>query len=224
MWNSSSLQFSAHFRIPKTLNPGKTLALVRGEGASLISRRFLFSDSNRCGTLWRRAEVLGSRVAARSQVSEVTPSRISSGSDVVRDFYNGINSRDLASVELFIGEDCVYEDLVFAQPFVGRKAILEFFKKFTESMSQDLQFVVDDISNEDSSAVGVAWHLEWRGKPFPFSKGCSFYRLDVLGGRRQIVYGRDCVEPATKPGEMALVLIRGVTWILQQFPQLADRL
>ncbi|XP_039132990.1 uncharacterized protein LOC120270057 [Dioscorea cayenensis subsp. rotundata] len=224
MWNSSSLQFPSHFQIPGSQNPGKTLARVRREGASLISRTFLFRDSNRCGALRRRTEVLGSPVVAKSQVSEAAPSRISSGSDVVRDFYNGINRRDLESVELLIGEDCVYEDLVFSRPFVGRKAILEFFKKFTEGISEDLQFVIDDISNEDSSAVGVAWHLEWQGKLFPFSKGCSFYRLDVLDGRRQIVYGRDCVEPATKPGEMALVLIRGVTWLLQQFPQLADRL
>lgn len=39
------------------------------------------------------------------------------------------------------------------------QAILDFFKKFTESVSADLQFVIDDISNEDSSAVGVTWHL-----------------------------------------------------------------
>ena len=61
-------------------------------------------------------------------------------------------------------------------------------------------------------------------------------------------YGRDSVEPAIKPGKAALVsaislcfmqffyfflmitlsilqvIISGVTWLLQQFPQLADRL
>lgn len=47
---------------------------------------------------------------------------------------------------------------VFLKPIV-MQAILEFFKKFTEGISEDLQFVIDDISNEDSSAVGVAWHL-----------------------------------------------------------------
>jgi len=39
------------------------------------------------------------------------------------------------------------------------QAILEFFKNFTESISKDLQFVIDDISNEDLLAVGVTWHL-----------------------------------------------------------------
>ena len=39
------------------------------------------------------------------------------------------------------------------------QAILEFFNKLAESTSSDLQFVIDDISNEDISAVGVTWHL-----------------------------------------------------------------
>ncbi|KAI3758682.1 hypothetical protein L6452_06253 [Arctium lappa] len=148
---------------------------------------------------------------------------LDSASDVVRRFYDGINYRNLSTVVDLIADDCVYEDLVFTQPFVGRKAILEFFEKFIYTINQDLQFAIDDISGEDTSAVGVTWHLEWKGKPFPFSKGCSFYRLEVVDGRRKIIYGRDIVEPAVKPGDLALVAIRGVTWLLQQFPQLADR-
>ncbi|KAI5431760.1 hypothetical protein KIW84_035797 [Lathyrus oleraceus] len=101
--------------------------------------------------------------------------------------------------------------------------IIEFFKKFTESTSLDLQFIIDDLSMEDASSVGVIWHLEWKGKPFPFSKGCSFYRLEVINGKRQITYGRDSVEPAIKPGDATLTLIKSVTWLLQRFPQLADR-
>lgn len=129
---------------------------------------------------------------------------VDSTSAVVRNFYGGINAHDVDSVEYLIAENCVYEDLVFPRPFVGRKEILEFFKKFTNSTSKGLQFVIDDLSTEDSSSVGVIWHLEWKGKPFPFSKGCSFYRLEVINGKRQITYGRDCVEPAIKPGDAAL--------------------
>ncbi|KAF5182506.1 Nuclear transport factor 2 (NTF2) family protein [Thalictrum thalictroides] len=162
------------------------------------------------------------RIAALSEEKAVVS--IDSASDIVRNFYSGINNHDLGSVEDLIAEKCVYEDLVFPQPFVGRKAILKFFKKFTDSISKDLQFVIDDISNEDSLAVGATWHLEWKGRPFPFSKGCSFYRLEVVNGKKQIIYGRDSVEPSIKPGETALVAIKGVTWLLQRFPQLADRL
>ncbi|XP_058757327.1 uncharacterized protein LOC131630563 [Vicia villosa] len=148
---------------------------------------------------------------------------VDSASAVVRKFYEGINRHDVDSVQYLISENCVYEDLVFPSPFVGRKEIIEFFKKFTDSTSLDLQFVIDDLSMEDSSSVGVIWHLEWKGKPFPFSKGCSFYRLEVIDGKRQITYGRDSVEPAIKPGDATLTLIKSVTWLLQRFPQLADR-
>ncbi|KAK3010588.1 hypothetical protein RJ639_012785 [Escallonia herrerae] len=101
---------------------------------------------------------------------------LDTASNVVRKFYDGINGRNLAAVEDLIADDCIYEDL----------AILEFFQTFVDSISADLQFVIDDISDEDTTAVGVTWHLELRGKPFPFSKGCSFYRVEVLNGQRKI--------------------------------------
>uniref|UniRef100_A0A2P2JNG4 Uncharacterized protein LOC105133813 isoform X1 n=1 Tax=Rhizophora mucronata TaxID=61149 RepID=A0A2P2JNG4_RHIMU len=161
---------------------------------------------------------------ATLQTREADADEVQSAPDIVRSFYEAINARDLASVENLISDDCVYEDLIFPRPFVGRKAVLEFFKKFIDSISTDLQFAIDDISDHDSAVVGVTWHLEWKGRPFPFSKGCSFYRLKMVDGKRQLGYGRDSVEPAIKPGAMALAAIKGVTWLLQQFPLLADQL
>ena len=46
---------------------------------------------------------------------------VESAEEVVRKFYDGINGRDLTSVEDLIASNCVYEDLIFATPFVGRK-------------------------------------------------------------------------------------------------------
>ncbi|XP_042031303.1 uncharacterized protein LOC121778087 isoform X2 [Salvia splendens] len=161
----------------------------------------------------------GSGATRRPVLRRSTPTitvELDSAATTVRKFYDGINRRDLSSVEDLIALNCVYEDLIFSQPFTGRK--------FSDSISGDLQFAIDDISDQDTSAVGATWHLEWKGKPFPFSRGCSFYRLDVINGQRQIVFGRDAVEPAIKPGETALVVIRGVTWLLQSFPFLGDRL
>lgn len=53
----------------------------------------------------------------------ISKMQVSAASDVVKEFYDGINRRDLAAVEGLIGEGCVYEDLVFSHPFVGRKVI-----------------------------------------------------------------------------------------------------
>ncbi|KAG5123038.1 hypothetical protein JHK82_029775 [Glycine max] len=174
---------------------------------------------------WRAVDGSGEKQSAVTVAATTTSTFdddndvVDSASAVLKNFYGGINAHDVDSVEYLIAENCVYEDLVFPRPFVGRKEILEFFKKFTNSTSKDLQFVIDDLSTEDSSSVGVIWHLEWKGKPFPFSKGCSFYRLEVINGKRQITrnlqinlkfcenrYGRDCVEPAIKPGDATLLL------------------
>lgn len=144
------------------------------------------------------------------------------GFSVVEEFYACINRRDFDSVQDLIAEDCVYDDLVFPKPFIGRKAIVDFFKKFTTAVGTDLQFVIDDISREDPVCVGVTWHLEWSGKPFPFSKGCSFYRLTTIHGQPQIIYARDSVEPALKPGDSVLVIIKAVAALLRRFPNLVD--
>lgn len=48
---------------------------------------------------------------------------VDSASTVVRNFYEGINRHDVDSVQFLISENCVYEDLVFPRPFVGRKVI-----------------------------------------------------------------------------------------------------
>lgn len=37
--------------------------------------------------------------------------------------------------------------------------ILQFFRKFNDSVGKDLQFVIDDLSTKDSTAVGATWHL-----------------------------------------------------------------
>jgi hypothetical protein len=52
---------------------------------------------------------------------------------------------------------CVSHNLVCAS--IIMQEILQFFEKFIGSVSTDLQFVIDDLSTEDSSAVGVTWHL-----------------------------------------------------------------
>ncbi|CAN7053087.1 hypothetical protein IGI04_028078 [Brassica rapa subsp. trilocularis] len=168
------------------------------------------------------------KAALSSRANNVVPK--TPASEIVSSFYTAINSNDLASARDFIAQDCVYEDLIFSSPFVGRTAILDFFGKFIDATSTDMQFVIDDISKEDSSAVGVSWHLgelpkltQWKGKRFPFSKSCSFYRLEVIDGKKQIVYVRDCVEPAIKPGESVIAAVKGVAWLLRKFPQIADR-
>ncbi|KAF4346535.1 uncharacterized protein LOC115705027 [Cannabis sativa] len=219
----SQSQFHHHF-LPSS--PSFELT----ESTPIRTSNFLLSFPSSNPVLkWRiprplRSSYLKLYSSSGKQTVEVASPIVEPADEVVRKFYGGINGRDLPSVADLISDNCVYEDLIFSRPFVGRKDILDFFESFTNLIDKDLQFVIDKITTQDSSAVGVTWHLEWKGKPFPFSRGCSFYQLEVINGKRLITYGRDSVEPAIKPGKAALVIIRGVTWLLQQFPQLADRL
>ncbi|XP_021288175.1 uncharacterized protein LOC110419445 isoform X1 [Herrania umbratica] len=212
--------------------PSPSTTLLQLHKASPCSTKLLankFIPCRRRKREWIPHTLMIKVSSSSSAVENHSPATVSPGSqgavEVIRSFYAGINSHDLASVQLLIAEECVYEDLTFPRPFVGRKAFLEAYKSFVDSMSMDLQMVVDDItSNEESSTVGVAWHFEWKGKVFPYSKGCSFYRLQMVDGTRQIIYGRDVVEPSIKLGEAGLAAMKGVMWLLQQFPQLEDQL
>ncbi|PWA39669.1 Polyketide cyclase SnoaL-like domain-containing protein [Artemisia annua] len=150
-----SSSWSSNFSYMVTKN--RTSTRVKHDGFVVL---------NSCSTN-KNDVVLSKQEVSSNDVSYMLDS--TSASDVVRSFYDGINSRDLSRVVDLIAEDCVYEDLVFPQPFVGRKKI-----------------------------------SEWKGKPFPFSKGCCFYRLKVVDGQRKIIYARDVVEPAAKPGDFVL--------------------
>lgn len=61
---------------------------------------------------------------------------------------------------------------------------------------------------------GVHRHVEVDGNEFPFSRGASFYEVNSNG---QIVYGRDLVEPALKPGSSAL-LVRYIAPFVGRLP------
>lgn len=74
-------------------------------------------------TRTRRQLFASSCLAAKAATSpsetalETTPTP---AHEVVSSFYAAINVHDLSSVTDLIAQDCVYEDLVFSSPFVGR--------------------------------------------------------------------------------------------------------
>lgn len=120
-----------------------------------------------------------------------------------------------------VSPDIVYEDMVYESPVVGAEALRKFLGKFNTAMSGGLAFVIDDISEEDTTAAGLIWHVEVRpeGIPFPFSRGCSFVRADDQG---RICYVRDVVEPMMKPGEATTGLLGLLTPLVRKFPAASD--
>lgn len=127
----------------------------------------------------------------------------------------------MQAVASLIADDCTYEDLVYEKPFRGKKSITAYLAKVEEWIPDDIIFVVEDITGDGSvDACGVTWHVEFKnGTTLPFSRGASFYRINNQG---QIVYARDIVEPAFKPGSGALKAISFIAPVIRKLGPSAD--
>eukprot|EP00803_Ostreobium_quekettii_P006077 evm.model.scf_1342EXC.1 EVM.evm.TU.scf_1342EXC.1 scf_1342EXC:1205-5897(+) len=137
---------------------------------------------------------------------------------VVLEYYRRWNARDAGAVLELIAPNCVFEDLVFQEPFVGRGQVGNYFEEICEFLDPDVQFVVDESCGEEPAdgrpgRVGILWHAEIDGIEFPFSRGASFYMVD---GCRQISFVRDVVEPTLKPGHGALRVLTAITPIVKK--------
>ena len=51
----------------------------------------------------------------------------------------------------------------------------------------ELELVVDDVACDGSASVGVEWHVEVGGRPFPLSRGLSLAKLDGDGKLVRVV-------------------------------------
>ena len=125
---------------------------------------------------------------------------------IIQSMYAAINRRDIDTAISYIDDGCTYQDLNFPQPFQGKEAVRTLLEDTGRDIPNDLLFVIDDITQGDAFAVGVLWHVELDGVPFPNGQGVSFYRLSAQTGK--IIFARDVVEPTLKPGKVAFWILR----------------
>ena len=171
---------------------------------------------------------------------------------VVEAYYDSYNRRDIPALLELFDRDVQYHDLaVYDQPFVGIDELKAYFRKIENLVPADIRFVVDDITSNDTDAVGVMWcvlsrcyspppphalahsrvvfdrslsrHVELLSDvegfvTLPFSRGASFYKLKD----GKIVYARDLVEPANKPGPAALGAISAIAPVIRKLGSKAD--
>lgn len=141
-----------------------------------------------------------------------------SAKEVAMAYYENYNAKRIDRILDLLADDCVYEDLVYQEPFKGREEIGAYLRKVEAMVPPDVKFVVEDVTSGDSNRVGVRWHVELEGGiVLPFSRGVSFYELNDKG---QIAFARDVVEPVIKPGEAAL---RGISVVAPLIRKLGDR-
>ena len=153
-----------------------------------------------------------------STTTSTTPVR--TAKEAAMAYYNNYNNKNIAAVLELIAEDCIYEDLIYQEPFRGRTEIAAYFDKIERLVPKDIKFVVEDITDGDPMRVGVRWHVELEGvAQFPFSRGVSFYEINTDG---QIVFARDIVEPTFKPGAAALQGISVIAPLVRRLGPAAD--
>lgn len=72
-------------------------------------------------------------------------------------YFDALNRRDLtAAIDLF-SDDCRYNNLAMEQGAQGKGSLSGFFQATMSSVPEGATFVIDDMTQGDSSKVGVVW-------------------------------------------------------------------
>lgn len=145
-----------------------------------------------------------------------------SGYDAVMKFYSSINEKNQDQLRSCISNDCFVDDFSFSKPFHGKKEAMKFFEELVNSMGQNVKFCVENVCEGDGYTAAVNWHMEWKGRKIPFTRGCSFYEFTDEGGILVIRNAKILIESPIKPGGIALTLLKNITFLFDEFPQVAD--
>ncbi|KAF9685855.1 hypothetical protein SADUNF_Sadunf03G0097900 [Salix dunnii] len=128
----------------------------------------------------------------------------SSPSNMIKQFYACINDKKLKELDGYISEDCHFEDCSFPQPMQGKKEVRNFFRQLTDSMGQNVKFVIE--------------HNGKRSRyPSP-GDAASMNVLTKTTGLKALVV----IESPIKPGGIVLTLLKNVTAIFDDFPKAAE--
>nr|GMD01655.1 uncharacterized protein LOC109147681 isoform X2 [Ipomoea batatas] len=141
----------------------------------------------------------------------------------IKAFYSSINTKDLKSLKALLSEDCFFDDFSFPAPFQGKKESLRFLEQLTTCMGQNMEFSIDHICEGVDQTAVVNWHLEWKKKQVPFTRGCSYYELSREGERLVIKKAQVIIESPVKPGGLALTMFKAITTLFDAFPDATER-
>ncbi|XP_070009196.1 uncharacterized protein [Nicotiana sylvestris] len=145
-----------------------------------------------------------------------------SPSDTIKKFYSSINNNDLNQLALLISEDCFFDDFSYTRPFKGRKEAMKFLEKLTTCMGKNTKFCIEQIYEGVHLTTVVNWHLEWKKKQVPFTRGCSCYELSRDGEQLIIKKAQVIIESPIKPGSFALQdVFQNVISVFDTFPEAA---
>ncbi|XP_050379260.1 uncharacterized protein LOC126796475 [Argentina anserina] len=158
-------------------------------------------------------------IVAAKRNSTSSPGSLSP-SDTIKDFYKCINEKNLKQLGHYISTDCCIDECSFSSPLQGKNVIMKFFKELTEAMGQNIKFSIQNVcEGNDQLTAAVNWHMEWKGKQIPFTRGCSFFESSKEQERFIIKKAQIIIESPIKPGHLVLSLLKAVTSLFDGFPR-----
>ncbi|KAK9125797.1 hypothetical protein Scep_014643 [Stephania cephalantha] len=155
-------------------------------------------------------------------IGELQPDRLSPLETVI-DLYKCINMRELKKLKELIAKDCCFEDYSFIKPLKGKQEVVRFFEQLMDCMGKNVKFVIKNVC-QDGSTVALTWHISWKDKCIPLTKGCSFYECSEQENKLVIKRAIIVIEPAIKPGSLVLALFKLVVYIFDEFPSASEKI
>lgn len=133
----------------------------------------------------------------------------------VLDLYSALDKRDMATVDSILSPNVFYHDLgLYNEPFENYDALKAFFTAWAD-FPEDVSIVPDDFTTSGNGSCSIVWHVEVNGIPMPFSRGCSFYKVDESG---KVVFGRDVVEFLIKTGDFTFPIMGAMMPVVRMLP------
>ena len=199
--------------LPATMAPGRrrrrgvVICALASHGAALQLNGVAPVQTNRIAELRKqRAEIDAELQAleAGHRHATATPKQ------QIRALYDAFNARDGPAVAALLADDVVYEDLLLGESTICRgkaafSGALEWHPAFVSkklNLPFDLQLIVDKVACDGEKSVGVEWHVEVDGKPFPLSRGLSLATTNAEGKLERVV------DIAEAPWRVVGLLIR----------------
>nr|KYP67324.1 hypothetical protein KK1_013651 [Cajanus cajan] len=167
---------------------------------------------------WERHRILAmaSKGDSESWQDSLSPTQI------VDQYYRCINDKDLRHLDEYISEDACFDDYAFTKPFHGKEEVMRFLGQLTQCMGRNVKFKVKHIYEGEDLTAAVNWHLEWKKKQIPFTRGCTFFKLSNEGQNMIIWRAEVLIESPIKPGSVVLTLLKNVTSIFDDYPSVTE--
>ncbi|GAA0158085.1 hypothetical protein LIER_15202 [Lithospermum erythrorhizon] len=145
-----------------------------------------------------------------------------SPSDTIKQFYAAINEKNLEEIKGLLSDDCIFDDFSFPIAFQGKKETVHFLEYLITTMGENIEFNVERILEGEGHAAAVNWHLEWKKRHVPLTRGSSYFEFSRIEDKFLIKKARVIVEPPIKPGGFGLAHFSIVTSLFDAFPEATE--